>query len=49
METAVLQAEELGFWGVTMPDHYMIESAAIEEGHSTLDSWIAITYLAAKT
>lgn len=43
---AATKAEELGFWGVSMPDHY-IRSGAKTGG--TLDSWFALAHLGAKT
>ncbi len=51
MEEAVPLADELGFWGVVIPDHYMWQRRG-EGGtseNSTLESWVALTYLAAKT
>ncbi|OLD00924.1 hypothetical protein AUG19_08660 [archaeon 13_1_20CM_2_54_9] len=43
-------ADELGFWGAVIPDHYMwAEAWGQPEKDSTVDSWIALTYLAAKT
>ncbi len=54
MQEAVPLADVLGFWGVVIPDHYMWRrpNAAVGEdagGDSTLESWIALTYLAART
>ncbi len=54
MQEAVPLADVLGFWGVVIPDHYMWRrpnAAAGEdaEGDSTLESWIVLTYLAART
>lgn len=51
---AVPLADELGFWGVVIPDHYMWRrpNAAPGEdrgGDSTLESWTALSYLAAQT
>lgn len=51
MQEAVPLADELGFWGVVIPDHYMWQRRG-ESGpaeNSTLESWVALTYLAAKT
>ncbi len=47
IETAVPEADRLGFWGFVMPDHYMWGED--RGGNSTLETWIALTYLAAKT
>jgi alkanesulfonate monooxygenase SsuD/methylene tetrahydromethanopterin reductase-like flavin-dependent oxidoreductase (luciferase family) len=44
---AVPKADEQGFWGFVMPDHYMW--GADRGGDSTLETWIALTFLAAKT
>ncbi|MGC1583433.1 MAG: LLM class flavin-dependent oxidoreductase, partial [Candidatus Acidiferrales bacterium] len=44
---AVTVADQLGYWGFVMPDHYML--APEWGGNSTLDTWIALTYLASKT
>lgn len=41
------QAEELGFWGLVMPDHYMW--GPDRGGDTTLETWIALTYVAART
>ena len=40
-------SDQLGYWGFVMPDHYML--APEWGGNSTLDTWIALTYLASKT
>jgi alkanesulfonate monooxygenase SsuD/methylene tetrahydromethanopterin reductase-like flavin-dependent oxidoreductase (luciferase family) len=49
-DQAVLLADKLGFWGAVIPDHYMwAEAYGQSQKDSTLDSWIALTYLAAKT
>ncbi|MDA4129450.1 MAG: LLM class flavin-dependent oxidoreductase [Thaumarchaeota archaeon] len=47
IEKAVPEADQLGFWGFVMPDHYMWGSN--RGGNSTLEAWIALTFLAAKT
>ena len=47
IKNAVAEADRLGFWGFVMPDHYMWGPNM--GGDSTLDTWVALTYLAAKT
>ncbi len=47
MAEAVPLADELGFWGTVIPDHYMWGED--RGGSSSLESWVALTYLAAKT
>ncbi|MDQ3872247.1 MAG: LLM class flavin-dependent oxidoreductase [Thermoproteota archaeon] len=47
MKKVVPEADNLGYWGFVMPDHYMWGSQM--GGNSTLDTWIVLTYLAAKT
>jgi alkanesulfonate monooxygenase SsuD/methylene tetrahydromethanopterin reductase-like flavin-dependent oxidoreductase (luciferase family) len=47
MQKAVCEADRLGYWGYVMPDHYM--RGGYPNGNSTLDTWVALTYLAAKT
>ena len=47
LEKVVPQADNLGYWGFVMPDHYMWGQQM--GGDITLDTWIALTYLAAKT
>ena len=42
---AAIKADELGFWGVSMPDHYMRRGT----NAGTLDSWFALAHLASKT
>ena len=43
-------ADKLGFWGAVIPDHYMwAEAYGQPQKDSTLESWIALSYLAAKT
>ena len=47
---AVQLADKLGFWGAVIPDHYMwAEAFGQPQKDSTVESWIALTYLAAKT
>lgn len=41
--------DDLGFDGVVMPDHYMWDRSEMADRNSTLDSWTAFSYLAAKT
>ena len=40
-------ADELGFWGAVLPDHYMWGPEM--GGDSTLDSWVVLAFLAART
>src|SRR5919109_1287010 len=47
MQKAVVEADKLDYWGFVIPDHYMW--SGYPNGNSTLDTWIALTYLAAKT
>lgn len=47
IEQAVPLADKLGFWGAVLPDHYMWGES--RGGDSTLETWTALTYLAAKT
>ncbi len=50
IQQAVPLADELGFWGAVIPDHYMwAEAWGQDRKDSTLESWVALTYLAAKT
>ncbi|MGD8544756.1 MAG: LLM class flavin-dependent oxidoreductase [Candidatus Bathyarchaeota archaeon] len=52
IQKAVLEADELGFDGVVIPDHYMwgeTEWLKRPDRNRTLESWITLTYLAAKT
>lgn len=48
-EHAVPLADELGFWGAVIPDHYMWDRPEMPDRDSTLDCWTVLTYLAAKT
>jgi alkanesulfonate monooxygenase SsuD/methylene tetrahydromethanopterin reductase-like flavin-dependent oxidoreductase (luciferase family) len=45
---AVPEADRLGYWGFLMPDHYMWGPDR-PLGDSTLETWTALTYLAART
>jgi alkanesulfonate monooxygenase SsuD/methylene tetrahydromethanopterin reductase-like flavin-dependent oxidoreductase (luciferase family) len=47
MQKAVVEADKLDYWGFVIPDHYMW--SGYPNGNSTLDTWIALSYLAAKT
>ena len=47
IEEAVVLADKLGFWGAVLPDHYMWGEN--RGGNSTLETWVALTYLAART
>jgi alkanesulfonate monooxygenase SsuD/methylene tetrahydromethanopterin reductase-like flavin-dependent oxidoreductase (luciferase family) len=52
VEKAVLLAEDSGFDGALIPDHYQYGSSPLLQfgnPNSTLDAWIALTYLAGKT
>ena len=48
-EEAVPIADDLGYYGVVFPDHYMWDRAEMPDRNSTLDAWVALSYLAAKT
>jgi len=49
-DQAVQLADKLGFWGAVIPDHYMwAEAYGQQQKDSTVESWVALTYLAAKT
>lgn len=41
--------DDLGFDGVVMPDHYMWDRSEMPDRNSTLDTWTAFSYLAART
>ncbi len=43
---AAPQAEQLRFWAVLTPDHYMWTD---KQGNVSLDAWVVLTYLAAQT
>ncbi len=52
IEKAVKEADKLGFDGALMPDHYMwgqTEWMRRSDANSTLETWIALSYLAGKT
>jgi alkanesulfonate monooxygenase SsuD/methylene tetrahydromethanopterin reductase-like flavin-dependent oxidoreductase (luciferase family) len=52
VKTGVIYADKLGFHGALMPDHYMWDRMGhmqFPKPNSTLDVWITLTYLAAKT
>ncbi|MFQ5833321.1 MAG: LLM class flavin-dependent oxidoreductase [Candidatus Thorarchaeota archaeon] len=53
VEKAVLKADELGFNGALMPDHYMWgEMGGMmmrPDSNSTMETWITLAYLAGKT
>jgi alkanesulfonate monooxygenase SsuD/methylene tetrahydromethanopterin reductase-like flavin-dependent oxidoreductase (luciferase family) len=48
-EEIVPLADELGFHGVVMPDHFMWDRSGMRDRNSTLDTWTVFSYLAAKT
>ena len=48
-ERAATIADDLGFYGLVLPDHYMWDRNEMPDRNSTLDCWIALTFLAAKT
>ena len=49
----ILEADKLGFQGALMPDHYMWgnrnERINRPDNYKTVDTWIALSYLAGKT
>ena len=53
VKEAILEADKLGFDGALVPDHYMWGSREPSrrrpDDYVTLDSWVLLTYLAAKT
>lgn len=52
IEKAVVEADKLGFDGALMPDHYMwgqTEWMRRPDANTTLETWIALSYLAGKT
>jgi alkanesulfonate monooxygenase SsuD/methylene tetrahydromethanopterin reductase-like flavin-dependent oxidoreductase (luciferase family) len=53
VEEAVIEADQVGFDGVLIPDHYMWgtrePSRRRPDDYITLDSWVLLPYLAAKT
>jgi alkanesulfonate monooxygenase SsuD/methylene tetrahydromethanopterin reductase-like flavin-dependent oxidoreductase (luciferase family) len=48
-EEVVPLADDLGYDGVVMPDHFMWDWREMPDRNSTLDTWTAFSYLAAKT
>ena len=46
---ATVEADKLGFDGVLMPDHYMWGWDRGPDDYVTLETWVTLTYLAAKT
>lgn len=49
VEEAVPAADEIGFYGIVMPDHFMWDWRDMQNRNSTVDTWTAFSYLAAKT
>ena len=52
VKDAIIEADRLGFDGALMPDHYMwgeMMGHRVAGGYSTVDTWMTLTYLAAKT
>jgi len=53
VEEAILEADKVGFDGALVPDHFMWgtrdPSRRRPDDYSTLDSWVWLTHLAAKT
>jgi len=49
IDEAVPVAENLGYYGVVMPDHFMYDRIENPDRNSTVDTWTAFSYLAAKT
>jgi alkanesulfonate monooxygenase SsuD/methylene tetrahydromethanopterin reductase-like flavin-dependent oxidoreductase (luciferase family) len=50
--SSILEADRLGFDGAVMPDHYMWGTrnwGRSPDDHITLETWITLTYLSAKT
>lgn len=48
-EQAVHAADDLGYYGVVFPDHFMWDRREMPDRNSTLDTWTMLSYLAAKT
>lgn len=49
---AIIEADQLGFDGAVMPDHYMwgeMEWHKRPDSNATLETWVMLSYLAAKT
>jgi alkanesulfonate monooxygenase SsuD/methylene tetrahydromethanopterin reductase-like flavin-dependent oxidoreductase (luciferase family) len=53
IKNAVVEADTLDFYGALMPDHYMWGirdwSPVAPDDYVTLETWVTLTYLAAKT
>jgi alkanesulfonate monooxygenase SsuD/methylene tetrahydromethanopterin reductase-like flavin-dependent oxidoreductase (luciferase family) len=49
IEEVVPVADDLGYYGVVMPDHFMYDRVENPDRNSTVDTWTAFSYLAAKT
>ncbi|MBO0888936.1 LLM class flavin-dependent oxidoreductase [Candidatus Bathyarchaeota archaeon] len=49
VEKVVPAADDLGYYGVVLPDHYMWDWSQMPDRNSTLDAWTAFSYLAVKT
>ena len=53
IESAIIEADRLGFDGALMPDHYMWGEMRgghkMPNAYSTLETWVTLTYLAGKT
>src|SRR5207237_3432768 len=47
IQKVAIEADQLGYWGFVLPDHYMWGSE--RGGDSTFETWTVLTYLAAKT
>jgi len=47
IEAASPEADRSGFWGLVLPDHYMWGEG--RGGDKTLETWTALTYVAART
>ena len=48
VEDVAVEGDKLGFYGFLMSDHYMWQTRSPEDVN-TLDTWTALTWLAAKT
>ena len=48
VESVVVEADKLGFYGFLMSDHYMWQTREPVD-ITTLETWVTLTYLAAKT
>jgi hypothetical protein len=49
IEKVVPIADDLGYYGAVMPDHFMYDRSETPDRNSTVDTWTAFSYLAAKT